>query len=212
MSSEQRRSVVDTVVLRYFLLVDEADLLLDLLGSPLGVPRIIFDPDEGSVPDAARSEMTRSIAFQRRATTDPARDEQGRLSSATNAERLDRITSVHASGHILTLDLTAVELRIVAQLTSPSGCETFGLVFPLDAGEAACIAIAMTRDLVLATDDNDALRALHVLAAGHPYERIRKLLLRAAHTGYTSRSRANELHAEMRRLGFWDNSPPFPGA
>ena len=31
-------TVVDTVVLRYFLLVDEIDLLLKLVGSPLAVP------------------------------------------------------------------------------------------------------------------------------------------------------------------------------
>lgn len=211
MSSESRRSVVDTVVLRYFLLVDESDLLIDLLGTPLGVPRMIFDPDEGDVPETARSEMTRSVEFQRRVANDPAREESGRLTAATNAERLDRITECHAAGHVLTLDLTAAELRIVAQLTSPRGCKAFGLVFPLGPGEAACIGVAVTRDLVLATDDSDALRALHALAPGHPYERIRKLLIRAGNGGHISRTRANDLHAEMRRLGFWDTEHPFPG-
>lgn len=210
MSSEPPSSVVDTVVLRYFLLVGESDLLLRLLGTPLGVPRIIFDPDEGNVPEAARSEITRSVAFQQRVVSDPAREEQGRRTAATNAERLAHVADLHAAGQILTLDLTAAELQIVGQLTSLSGCRGFGLVFPLAAGEAACIGIAATRQLVLATDDNDALRALHALAPRHPYERIRRLLRRAGDDGHVSASRANDLHAEMRQLGFWDTHPPFP--
>ena len=42
-SSASPKSVVDTVVLRYFLLVDEIDLLVELLGSPIGAPRIVVD-------------------------------------------------------------------------------------------------------------------------------------------------------------------------
>ncbi len=42
MSSALLSSVVDTVVLRYFLLVDKADLLIELLGIPIGVPRVIL--------------------------------------------------------------------------------------------------------------------------------------------------------------------------
>lgn len=210
MSSASPNNVVDTVVLRYFLLVDQADLLLGLLGTPLGVPRIIFDPDEGDIPETARSEITRSIAFQRRGAGDPARDDNSRLVAATNAERLERVAEIHANGEILILDMTAAELEVLGSLTSPSGCKAFGLVFPLDAGEAACIAIAVTRALVLATDDNDALKALRALASSHPYERIRKLLVRAGSEGHISPHRANEIHAEMRQLGFWDTQPPFP--
>lgn len=210
MSSASPDSVVDTVVLRYFLLVDEIGLLLELLGAPLGVPRIIFDPDEGDAPETALSEITRSIAVQRRVASDPARDDERRLVAATNAERLERAAQVHAVGEIVTIDLTATELQILGQLTSPSGCKGFGLVFPLAAGEAACIAVAVTRGAVLATDDSDALKALQALAARHPYERIRKLLVRAGNGGHISLNRANELHADMRRLGFWDTHPPFP--
>lgn len=212
MSSESRRSVVDTVVLRYFLLVDELDLLVGLLGEPLGVPRIIFDPDEGDVPELARSELTRSVAFQRRVADDPAREENGRLTAASNAERLQQIGAAHEGGQIRTLDLTEAELEIVAALTSPIRCKEFGLVFPLAAGEAACIAVAVSRDLVLATDDSDALKALHVMVPGHPYERIRKLLIRAGNEGAISKSRANDVHTEMRALGFWDIQRPFPRA
>jgi hypothetical protein len=210
-SSEPPDTVVDTVVLRYFLLVDEIELLLTTLRSPIGVPRIVFDPDEGDdIPESARSEITRSIAYQVRASTDQAREEAGSTTARENAERLCRISDAQAAGSVTTFDMTAAELQILSQLTSPSGCKAFGLVVPLGAGEAACIAIAVTRDLVLVTDDNDALRALQAIDVGRPYERIRKLLIRAANDGHISRQRANELHAEMQRAGFWDTALPFP--
>ncbi|GIV01107.1 MAG: hypothetical protein KatS3mg014_2722 [Actinomycetota bacterium] len=47
-----RPAILDTVVLRYFLLVGRRDLLLALLGNPVQVPRVVFDPDEGDVPRA----------------------------------------------------------------------------------------------------------------------------------------------------------------
>ena len=60
MSRGPARAVVDTVVLRYFLLVDRWDLLTAVLGAPIVVPRIVYDPQEGSVGETAMSEITRS--------------------------------------------------------------------------------------------------------------------------------------------------------
>ena len=85
-----------------------------------------------------------------------------------------------------------------------------GLIASLDAGEAACLAIALRRGCVFATDDTDALRILERRAPGHPYERIRKPLIRAAEEGLIDRRRANAIHERMRMLGFWDTQPPFP--
>lgn len=210
-SSASPKSVVDTVVLRYFLLVDEADLMLALLGTPVSTPRIVYDDDEGpQVSDDARSEITRSIVYQRRASGDPARDHDAQQVAARNANRLERITALHTSGRVVILDLTAEELALVGRLTSPTASKGFGLRFPLDAGEAACLAIAVERALVLATDDVDALRAVEHHAPGHPYERIRKLLIRAGNDGLCTPERANEIHREMRHLGFWDRDDPFP--
>jgi len=211
-SSESPESVVDTVVLRYFLLVDEAELLLRLLGAPIGTPRIVYDNDEAAhMPEDARSEITRSISYQQRASADAARDADARQEAARNAERLQQLEGLRGSGRLVILDMSDQELALVGRLTSPSRCKEFGLRFPLDAGEAACLAIAVERGLVLATDDADALRALGQHAPGHPYERIRKLLIRAGDDGLCTNERANEIHREMRRLGFWDRGDPFPG-
>jgi hypothetical protein len=37
-------TVVDTVILHYFLLVEQSELLLDLLEPPVGVPRTVYGP------------------------------------------------------------------------------------------------------------------------------------------------------------------------
>lgn len=204
--------VVDTVVLRYFLMADEVHLLLRVVGSPIAVPTIIFDPDEPpEARDVARSEIARSIAYQRRASRDPAGDDDSRADSARSAERLTQVGDLHAAGDLVVLDLAEAELELVGRLTSPTGCRTFGLRFPLHAGEAACLALAVERNLVLATDDQDALRALDAHAPGHPYQRIRRLLIHAGEQGHCPQQRANEIHAGMRRLGFWDREAPFPG-
>ena len=210
MSSESPNSVVDTVVLRYFLLVGRVDLLVSLLGAPLGIPRIVFDPDEGDVPDAARSEITKSVSYQQRVAVDPARDTTEQGDASRKAAQLAGVAEMHQADLLVILDMTDAELRIASQLVSPSGCKAFGLSFPLGAGEAACIAIGTTRDLVVATDDADALRALPTIAPTHPYERIRKLLMRSAEIHMISKVDANQLHAEMQRLGFWDTISPFP--
>jgi len=210
-SSASPESVVDTVVLRYFLLVDEAQLLLELLDAPIGTPRIVYDDDEPPyLPDDARSEITRSISYQQRASTDLARDLDARKEAARNAARLQQVEGLHASGRLVILDMNDEEFALVGLLTSPSGCKEFGLRFPLDAGEAACLAIAVGRGLVLVTDDTDALRAQGQHTPGHPYERIRKLLIRAGDGGLCTPERANEIHREMRRLGCWDRDEPFP--
>jgi len=203
-------AVVDTVVLRYFLFVARQDLLLALLGRPLMVPRVVFDPDEGDVPEVAMSEVTRSIRFQRAAAADPGRLPAAKARAATNAERLRAIHEMHARGDVEVVNLDSDELVLFARLTSIDGARGLGLRFAIQPGEAACVALAVRRGWTLVTDDGDALMALEDLDPGHAYERIRRLLQRAAQQGLISREEANELHAEMRRLGFRDRESLVP--
>jgi predicted nucleic acid-binding protein len=213
-SSESPDSVIDTVVLMYFLMVDEVELLLDLLGDPIAVPRVVFDPDEpppAEVEDAdTLCEISRSIEHHRRVSQDPARNGDARQTAARNADRLATMAGLHERGHVVVLDLTAGELELLGRLTSRETCGEFGLRFPLDAGEAACLALAVSQELTLATDDTDALTAVKSHAPGHPYERIRRLLIAAGERGVRTKLEANEIHERMRRLGFWDATMPFP--
>lgn len=205
-------AIVDTVVLRYFLFSSRFDLLGDLLGAPLGVSRIVYDPDEDSSADeAAMSELTRSIRHQSLVSEDRGRSDGERALAEIKAERLTRVHDRHREGLLTVIDMEPGELAMFAHLTDPAlASAELELVFALDPGEAACVAVALGRGLVLVTDDTDALRAAEVLQPGHPYERIRKLLKRAAQEELVTRAEANTIHAAMTQMGFWDRERPFP--
>ncbi len=60
--SSERASIVDTVVLLYFLLVGQDALLRRLLGDPLRVPLAVYDPEERALlPEVLRRSETRPI-------------------------------------------------------------------------------------------------------------------------------------------------------
>lgn len=204
-------AVADTVILRYFVFVDRADLMLDLLGRPLSLPRVVFDPEEGEPEhEETMSEITRSILVQRRTSNDTGRPARDREEAGKKAESLAEVRELYRSGVVAVVDLDDAELETFAKLTSASGAREAGLTFRLDAGEAACVALAIHRSWMLATDDQDALTALEKLSPGHPYERIRKLLKRAADEDRISQAETNEIHAQMTQLGFRDDVVPFP--
>ena len=209
--SARSEVVVDSVVLHYFLLVDATDLLLRLLGSPLQVPRIVYDPEEApETPPAAMSEMTRAIDYHDRRTNDPTRPPDARAAIKQSFDRLRVIHVMYERRDLRVVDMTSTELALYAKLTNPERMDEVGLRFPLGAGEAACIALAIHRGWALATDDNDALTALQALSPNHRYERIRKLLITAVELSYITREEANDIHTAMRAVGFRDKAKPFP--
>ena len=206
-------AVVDTVDLRYFLFVGRGSLLVDLLGRPIYVPRVVYDPDEGALPNLDdMSEVTRSIRFQQAIADEVNRPDGDRTIARENAERLRLVHQMYADGHIALVDLSEAESVNAVRLSSRFSRHSAPSRFPLDAGEAACVAVAHARGWVLASDDTAALGALEHMSPGHAYERIRRLLRRAATEGRISEEEANAIHAEMVRRGFWDKEPPFPSA
>ncbi len=54
--------------------------------------------------------------------------------------------------------------------------------------------------------------AFERLSPDHRYQRIRRLLIAAGKQGLCTEAEANEIHSEMRQLGFWDTVEPFPGS
>lgn len=212
-------TVVDTVVLHYFLVVDRAPLLLDLLDPPVGVPRIVFDPDDESSSDVAVSELRKNIRHEERVARSAGFDEgddlprelkEAKAVAETRVARLRSFVDIVSEGRVQVVDLNEDEWELVGRLTAREPDPSLDIMIGIDDGEAACLAIAVERGWVLATDDQDALRVLDGIAPGHPYERIRRLLVRAANDGLISRSEANLIHRDMRRAGFWDRDVPFP--
>jgi predicted nucleic acid-binding protein len=108
------------------------------------------------------------------------------------------------------VEMTASERTLAGRLSSPDHVDEYRLRFPLGLGEAACVAIACERGYTLVTDDNAGLDVYSRLRPGGPYQRIRGLLQRAANENLISEVEANDIHAEMTTLGFWDRTRPFP--
>lgn len=211
MSSPEPSCICDTVVVLYFLLVEEEVLLRDLIGDPIRVPLTVYDPDERSLPeDALRhsellSEMRQAVRHYETAVRIGGADPE-------LLDRVARIDEMFDEGALEPVDLEESEIFLAARLQSRDEVAEFGLRFPLGPGEASCVAIAWERHWTIATDDDAALSVLDHLHAGrtYPYERIRKLLIRAADEKRITRKKANEVHQAMRDLGFWDTGIPFP--
>ena len=207
--------IIDTVVLMYFLLVGQERLLAELLGQPLQVPLAVYDPDDrtpqaGTVPRSEfLSEMRQSVRHYESGATyaEEAEVVDHEIESFT---RIKRVDDLYDEGVLVPVSMTSDERSLAARLQS-SEIANYGLKVALGPGEAACVAISFQRGWTIATDDADALKVLDRLhgAWDYPYERIRKLLSRAADEGHITRDEANRLHAEMRSLGFWDTGQPF---
>ena len=209
--SSPARAVADTVVLRYFLFVDRMNLLFELLGTPIAVPDVVYADDEEHVSNEQLvSEIERSIRWHQAAGRDRRRPDDKREQAVRLAARLLGIRDHVNEGSVLVEQLSVTELELFARLTSIEHVEEFGTVAPLGAGEAACIAMAYERSMTLVTDDNDALKALGAIKPGSPYERIRKLLIRAVAEVLVDESEANLIFDEMVALGFYGGQVPFP--
>ncbi len=208
MSSDESR-FLDTVVLLYFLLADEEELLGELIGWPFRVPFAVSDPEERAMPLESTpqpdllSEMRQIVRYY-----DNIAASNGDTESLWKVSRVDRL---HDERRLVAEAMDPLEQRLADQLQGPYASQ-FGLQAPLGPGEAACVAIAHRRDWTLVTDDSDALKVLSGLSGDKPYryERIRKLLVRAADERTITRDQANRIHAEMKVHGFWDSTCPFP--
>jgi hypothetical protein len=199
-------SVIDTVVLRYFLLVGRMDLLLALLPAPRLLPSAVFDPEDEAGARGSLSEISESVRYHEALSRDARLEPEERGTAAETAARLG-VVREHLDALEPTTVAPGVEEDTFSDLVSKP---VAGMVLPLGPGEAACIAIGIERNVTVVTDDADALRVLNALSKGHPYERIRKLLVRAAEEHLCSRSEANAVHRAMTEQGFWDTSLPFP--
>ncbi len=202
--------IIDTVVLLYFLLVKETDLLCTLLGRPLHVPLAVYDPEDRILPPGALrrsdllSEMRQSIRYYEKAAT------SGGLPNPA-AIAVGYVDTLYDHGSLVPVPMTRDDRLLAAKLQS-SEVADYGLSVSLGAGEVACIAISYHRGWTITTDDNDALKALGRTHhnQGFSFERIRKLLIRAGKEGHITPQEAHRIHTDMRNHGFWDTERPFP--
>jgi predicted nucleic acid-binding protein len=147
--------IVDTTALRHFTLIGQARLLIQALGGTVNVPREVFDPDEDlNSPESLLSELGRTIRYVTgRRYADPDRDAHA---SRLYALRVDKAISV--------IDLTDDELAFSAELSSTNTQRRLDLAGRLGPGEAAVMAIAVSRNWAAVIDDGTARGALRELS------------------------------------------------
>lgn len=206
--SSDRNHILDTVVLLYFLLAEQEDLLGDLIGWPLRVPFAVYDPDDwtGSLEPKPRLDLSSEMR-QAEAYFDNMAFETGDTGAAFKINKVNRL---YAEGRVVVEAMDPSEQRLADELQGDRAMQ-LGLRTSLGPGEAACIAIASKREWTIVTDDNDALKALSALYGDqdYNYERIRKLLIRAAVENLVTEEEANRIHDSMVSYGFWDSQRPF---
>ena len=200
-----RPVVFDTVVVNYFLAAGEIQLLADLCGGSLAIPRSVFDPDES---DAGReevmSELRRGLHLHRRRCEDAGAPPEVRARSEQALPEFERLPELVRTGVLRVEDLLNDELGLYAELRDTAAVQRFGLIVGLGPGEAAVLAICASRGWRPATDDTDAIRVAEQLLPGVKPLRIRALLRSAVDRGIVDLSRARAIHKTMRDLGFWD--------
>ena len=206
--SSERKHILDTVVLLYFLLAEQEDLLGDLIGWPLRVPFAVYDPDDWTGPLECKPRSDLSSEMRQ------AEEYYGNLAFETGdtgaAFRISKVNRLYSEDRLVVEAMDPEEQRLADELQG-ARARQLGLRASLGPGEAACIAIASKRKWAIVTDDNDALKALSGLYGDrvYRYERIRKLLIRAAVENHVTKEEANRIHDSMVSYGFWDSQRPF---
>jgi predicted nucleic acid-binding protein len=204
-SPPDRRVVFDTVVVNYLFAAGEIQLLADLCGDALAIPRSVFDPDEtDSGREEVMSELRRGLHLHRRRCEDAGAPPEVRARSEQALPEFERLPELVRTGVLRVEDLLDDELELYAELRDTSSVRRFGLVVGLGPGEAAVLAICAGRGWRPATDDNDAIRVAEQLLPGVKPLRIRALLRLGVERGIVDISRARAIHTKMRELGFWD--------
>lgn len=207
MSSEHKH-IIDTVVLLYFLLAEQEDLLGDLIGWPLRVPFAVYDPDDWTGPLESKPRLELSSEIRQ---AEEYFDNMALETGDTGATfKINKVNRLYAEDRVVVEDMDPGEQRLADEIQGARVLQ-LGLRASLGPGEAACIAIALQREWTIVTDDNDALKALSGLYGdrNYSYERIRKLLIRAAVENRVTEKEANRIHDSMVSYGFWDSQRPF---
>lgn len=191
-SSSLPETVCDTTSIRYFTICDRFDLLVELFGGKVLVPRQVFDPteDAGGIL-SLKSEVVRAEAYYSQHLTSPE-----------NVTYWSRFRALHSRLDIHVLDMTQEEMALYSHLTSDSLRHQHNLVQKLGPGESAVMAIAETRDWNAAIDDGAARAVLAARAPALTVYSTGNLLRACVSRGLTSTDEAIDVYLNMKALNY----------
>lgn len=182
-------AVCNTTPLRYFAVVGHFDLLVEALGGLLRVPRQVLDPEDD--PEGIASLLSEIGQTERYLGT-----------RSDEIERWSRVRALRQRTDIEVLDLDQDELSLFAEFRSSSFRKQLGLAAVLGPGEAAAMAIAITRGLSAILDDAAARKALMHKSPATDVWTSREVLRSAAGRGLITSDAAATIYLDMRDAGY----------
>ena len=188
--------ICNTTPTRYFALASQLDLLSQICGGAIRVPRLVFDPeDDADDPPEFLSEIGASERYWAK-----------RASTAEAAENWLRLGLLRTRGDLEVIDMSIEELERYAELASQATQSRFRLAAELGRGEAAVMAIAESRDWTAVMDDRDAITVLNQISPGTRTITTRDLLRSAVYDETLDTREADEVYRLMLERGYW--GPP----
>lgn len=186
--------VSNTSPLRYFALARSLDLLIEIAGGTLLVPREVLDPDEDPAGLATTlSELGQSERYWEKRSRDPE--------AMDNWNRLRQIRH-HVRQGIQVVDLTSAEIATVAHLRGKAVKDQYGLAAPLGSGEAAVLAIVEHRGGTAVLDEDAARRILADRIQGARCRTSRDLLNEAVARRLITTDQADITYQDMLAKGY----------
>ena len=185
--------VCNTTPTRYFALTSQVDLLAQVCGGSIRVPRLVLDPDDDETDrPELQSEIGASERFWAKRATGPEA-----------VENWLRLGALRIRTDIVVIDMVIGELERFAELVSRDTQERYGLAAPLGKGEAAVIAIAESRDWIAVMDDREGLRVLQGLSPSTRSMTTTDLLRKAVYDQIIDTGEADVVYEQMLDKGYW---------
>lgn len=209
--------VVDSSILIPWGLAGKTELLVSV--GDMSTTDFVYDFKEMSQlrPDKitkswGRSDAVKDILHYRSHVSDPRLSDHRRRMSQIAADNLERIAD-----HLITNKLKIIsiqeqdrqEIDLYAQLASQIEAEELGLTRSISYSAASCVTVAYKRDMILASDDRDAVQALRVLSPDHLSVSTQDLLRMAVQAEHISKQKANDIHLDIAHRGICDLNPPY---
>jgi predicted nucleic acid-binding protein len=203
--SPSEQVVADTVVVNYFLALGRFALLTRIVGGHVFVPRAVYDPDDaGRALDAGLSELEVGLRQHRSRAEDDELPPRKRERSREALPHFEQLPQLVSQGLLMPLELTPTEIQTYAMFRDHSWGRQHGLLTGLGFGEAAALAVAESRGMRLATDDEDCIRVATARNPQMRIERIRGLLQSAVDRNFIGLNEARSVHLAMVAFGFYD--------
>ncbi len=207
MSSRSQELLVDAPVLLYWSLANATDLLVQLFGGITTTDLVYRIGDTTGWPN---NQIARDRCYYQSRCSDPKLDERTRRIAMDAIIQIDRIGNMYINGHLRIVELDDKELDFLCQLTSDKQVEKLGLTWKLGDAAASCVAVAVNRGMVFASDDADAWAALKRLSPKHPTQSSQGLLRTAVEARLISKAAEEATLETLRKMDLWNRQPPYP--